>query len=71
MSASTTDPAHRALPDFDPTAPVFEVWINGRRFACTQVPAKAFRMIRAMHAGRPNLAAPELRIVNDRRKNPR
>jgi hypothetical protein len=63
----STDPAHLALEDFDATAPVFEVWVNGRRFACTQIPARAFRMLRDLHNGRPAHTPPELRVVNDRR----
>ncbi len=67
MTDTLHDPAHLALDDFDPALPVFEVWVNGRRFACTQVPARAFALLKTMRAGRPALAAPELVVVNDRR----
>lgn len=68
---STTDPAHLALPDFDPALPIFEVHVNGRRFACTQVPARAFALLKTMESGRPALRVPELVVVNDRRATDR
>ncbi len=57
--------------EFDPALPVFEVWLNGRRRARTQIPARAFRLLHDMHAGRPTLEPPELRIVGDRRSQER
>lgn len=67
----TIDPTHAAIPDFDPDVPVFEVWVNGRRFLATQTPARAFDMMRALRDGRPHRQPPELIVVNDRRKEDR
>lgn len=63
----TPDPAHLAIEGYDAALPVFEVYVNGRRFGCTQTPAAAFRLLTAMRLGRPAHEAPELRVVNDRR----
>lgn len=67
----TADLTHLAIEGYDPAMPVFEVYVNGRRFACTQTPRQAFRLLTAMRLGRPAHAAPELRLVNDRRSAPR
>lgn len=65
--ALTLDPAHLTIEGFDPALPVFEVYVNGRRFGCTQTPAAAYRLLTAIRLGRPAHEAPELRVVNDRR----
>lgn len=61
--------------DFDPSLPTFEVWLDGRRFASTQIPARAKAMIDGMtseKAGkRYGLCTVELRVVNDRRMTDR
>lgn len=59
--------ATETLPEYDPSLPTFEVWINGRRYASTQIPGRAYKLMRTMAAGRPSHVAPELRVVNDRR----
>lgn len=60
--------AAESLTDYDPSLPTFEVWINDRRMASTQIPGRAFKLVQTMRAGRPAHAAPELRVVNDRRE---
>lgn len=71
LTPCTVDPAHLAIEGYDPALPVFEVWVNGRRFQSTQTPTAAYKLLKAMHDGRPALEAPELRVVNDRRSTPR
>lgn len=61
------DATHLAIEGYDPDLPVFEVHVNGRRMSCTQTPAAAYRLLTAMRLGRPAHAAPELKVVNDRR----
>jgi len=68
---ATPDPAHLAIEGYDPDQPVFEVWVNGRRFACTQTPTAAYRYLTAIRLGRPAHTPPELRVVNDRRSTSR
>lgn len=57
--------------EFDPSLPTFEVWLDGTRFASTQIPARAKKMIDGMTTGaaakRYGYRTVELRIVNDRR----
>jgi len=60
---------------FDPDLPVFEVWLDGSRFAATQCPARAFDTLRAMTcaaaARRYGHRWVELKVVGDRRATPR
>lgn len=63
--------AAETLPEYDPSLPTFEVWLDGARFASTQIPSRAKAMMDAMtgeKAGRRyGLRQVELRVVNDRR----
>lgn len=52
--------------------PTFEIWLDGTRFASTQVPAAAKRMYDRMTCGesakRYGLRTVEFRVSNDRRE---
>lgn len=71
MNTNSTPTEEPTPVEFDPNLPTFEVWVNGRRFASTQVPAQAFRLLKAMANGRPSHQPPELRVINDRRSETR
>lgn len=56
------------MPEFDPALPVYEIWLDGARFASTQLPALAKRTFDTMRDSRRyGLRSLELRVVNDRR----
>lgn len=61
--------------DFDLDRPTFEIWLDGNRFASTQVPALAKklhdRMASAESGQRYGNRTLELRVVNDRRQEAR
>lgn len=63
--------ATEALDDFDEALPTYEIWLDGERFASTQVPAKAKKMLSTMTSGeaakRYGNRVVELRITGDRR----
>lgn len=65
------DTACIALTDYNPSLPVFEVWLDGTRFASTQIPARAKKMMDGMTSAesgrRYGLREVELVVVNDRR----
>lgn len=67
--------ATEALPEYDPSLPTFEIWLDDERFASTQIPARAKAMMDSMtgeKAGkRYGLRTVELRVVNDRRASDR
>lgn len=67
--------AAETLTDFDPSLPTFEVWLDGSRFASTQIPARAKKMMDGMTSGKAALRygyrTVELRVVNDRRATDR
>lgn len=75
MLLETAPPATATLEDFDEALPTYEIWLDGDRFASTQVPARARKMLDTMTA--PSAAkrygnrVVELRIVGDRRATPR
>ena len=64
----TLDLAVEVLPEYDPTLPTFEIWVDGSRFISTQVPRIARDTFdRMVDSRRYGLRTLELRIVNDRR----
>lgn len=67
--------AAATLPDYEPDFPTFEVWLDGTRFASTQLPARAKAMMDGMTTGaalkRYGHRTVELRIVDDRRSEAR
>lgn len=67
--------AAATLTEYDPDRPTFEVWLDGVRFASTQRPALAKKMLDGMTNGesgkRYGLRTVELRVVNDRRMTDR
>jgi len=71
----TNNVATQVLPDYNPSLPTWEIWLDGSRFASTQCVARARRMLATMtsdsSARRYGNRVVELRIVNDRRQQPR
>lgn len=76
LTSTVNDPtaadAATSLPDYDPALPTFQVWVDGVRFASTQVPALAKAMFDRMNSsGRYGLRSLELVVQNDRREGVR
>jgi hypothetical protein len=69
------DRATEALDDYDPSRPTYEIWLDGVRFASTQIPALAKKMYDGMtseESGRRyGNRVVEFKVVNDRRATER